>query len=302
MKSLSLILLLVGCAAPAPKPLLKGEAESTKKLMVVGYTAEDLSARSCPQVIPKFLSIDDDLQTAATCAKNNQWNQVFALGNRMSVKDDSQAWGAYYLSLEAEHAKDLARARWMAELAVKKAPDEGLLLYQLGRIQWLMNEKSVAFKTLESAVIKNPWLSEVHALLGQLALLNDENAEARKHFQSVLDRNSKHFLALMGLAMIAIRAKTFAEAEKHLRAAITSHPQSLEARMQLAWAQENLAKSSGDAIATYREVAKLSEAHKLDGKPAFNIISKIQALQSNLAEEMKQKVSERTPTAERKVK
>lgn len=219
--------------APDSKP-------STPAYKVVGYTVEAMSSRSCPSSVSKSASLSDDVKSAAGCVHSGNWHQVEDFGNQMAIQFPNEAWGAYYLSLSAEHNKDWPRARWMAELAVKKSPNEGLTIYQLGRVQWAMNERMTALETLKKAVDKNPTLVEAHVLMGQMALLDESKSAAEKSFLKAVEHDSKNLAALMGLAEIYRLNKNWAEAEKYLRQAVSAHPKNTEARQQLTQIQSIL--------------------------------------------------------------
>lgn len=236
---------LAGCAtSPAPKSGLLSSPDAkaaTASYKVVGYTMAQMSgSKSCPHTVDKSASVLDDIKSAAACVRSDKWHQVEELGNQMAIQYPNDAWGAYFLSLSAEHAKDWPRARWMAELAVKKAPNEGVTLYQLGRVQWAMNERLTAISTLEKAVEKNPTLVEAHVLMGQLALMDNNRSSAEKSFLNAYGLDSGNFVALMGLAEISRQNKHWADAAKYLRQAVSAHPKDTEARDQLAQVQSIL--------------------------------------------------------------
>jgi tetratricopeptide (TPR) repeat protein len=247
MRKLLLILLpltIAGCAsAPGATTSVLNTPDAkptTPSYKVVGYTVEAMSSRSCPSAVSKTASLNDDVKGAAGCVHSNNWHQVEEFGNQMAIQFPNDAWGAYFLSLSAEHNKDWPRARWMAELAVKKAPNEGLTIYQLGRLQWAMSERMTALETLKKAVDKNPSLVEAHVLMGQMALMDDSKSAAEKSFLKAYEYDSKNFAALMGLGEIYRQNKKWTEAEKYLRQAVSAHPKDAEARQQLTQIQSIL--------------------------------------------------------------
>jgi tetratricopeptide (TPR) repeat protein len=308
------ILSLIGCAsAPAPRMAKNADpVEAPKTPAKYAMVAHNLSeyAHSTKCAAPSKVSVYSDwMKVAAACAGVAQWNRVEDLGNKMSIGDSSEPWGSYFLSLAAEGNKDLLRAQWMAELAVKKAPSEGIVLYQLGRIQWAMDDREGAAKTLQSATDKNPTLTEGFVFLGQMALLQDKTSEAQKRFAHAYEQDSKNFGAVMGLADVAVRKNDGPDADKYLHEAVSLRPNSMQAWMGLAQAQEIIVKDNEGALGSYTRIQKLVSSHKLDGTPSIDIASKVHALQTIVAEAkrlekeqaLKQKVSERKPSADGKV-
>ena len=205
MKKILLLnaLLLTSCATNNAQIVDK----SVPKTFIAGYTTDQVSSSSCPTMIAKSATVAEYMKLGTACVKAENWKAVDAVGNFLSMQHSSSAWGPYFLSLHAEHSKDLPRARWMTELAVKKSPNEGLALYQLGRMQWEMDEKTAALETLQKSVSKNPSLCDAHVLLGQIALLGDKNSDANRKFQHAFEQDPKHSGALLGLAEVSLRNK-----------------------------------------------------------------------------------------------
>lgn len=304
MKRLAFItLLLTGCASAPSKENMKPLADvpSVPKMssaLISGYTLSEYSSRSCPTKVSAEAPISEYMKATDACIAHGQWSQVLDLANRMAIRYSSDPWGSYFLSLVAEHSKDLPRARWMAELAVKKSGSEGVTLYQLGRIQWAMGEKRAAFETLKKSADKNPSLVEADVLAGELALKNDANSDALKYFQQALDHDGKHFDALVGMAETEMRKSNWASADAHLRTAIQLRPR--DTHVRIVWAQgfEFIAKDYASALEVYRTIQKLDRDHKLDSPLPLDVAAKVQLLQANVAEEMKKKLSSRTPSAQ----
>lgn len=214
----TLVLALTGCAS-APKAVAPAQAKGKDLEYKVSAKALDEYRSSRCNVVAKTASYPDHVKAAAACAGAGQWSRVDEIGNMMSINNPSEPWGPYFLSVAAEGNRDLSRARWMAELAVKKAPNEGIVLYQLGRIQWLMDEKDAAAATFQKAAEKNPTLNDGNVFLGRMALLQDKTSEATRRFTQVYGRDSSNIGALLGLAELAVRKNNWIEAEKYLRQA-----------------------------------------------------------------------------------
>ena len=148
---LALSLLAVGCAsAPAKKgqPKAAALAVAQKEEVKPAYTEKmtvqkvvELAKMACPRdgawngmewrkVIPM----------ANACVQAKDWRRVDSIGEYLGVHAHLAPWGAYYMSLAAGARKDYPRAIWMMELALKKAPTEGLFHYQMGRTAWVRSQ------------------------------------------------------------------------------------------------------------------------------------------------------------------
>ena len=300
---LGALVTLTSCATAPAKDALKslGGVPAVPRMSsttVAGFTLSEYSSRSCPTKMSEDASVSDEIKAASACMSHGQWNQVTEFGNRMAVHYSSDPWGAYFLSLAAEHSKDWPRARWMAELAVKKSPNEGIVLYQLGRVEWAMGEMHIAYETLKKAADENPTLVEANVLAGQLALKTDSNSDALKYFHHALEHDSKHFEALMGMAEAEMRKSNWTSAEEHLRTAIQLHPRDTHARITWAEGFEFVAKDNAAALEIYRTIQKLDREHKLDSPLTIDVAAKVQILQASVAEELKKKLSSRTPSGQ----
>jgi tetratricopeptide (TPR) repeat protein len=270
-------------------------------MTIAGEKLDEGGSKSCPKSVSKTAGLSDDLKSAAACVRAGQWHMVEEFGNQMAIQFPADPWGAYFLSLSSEHNKDWPRARWMAELAVKKAPGEGLCLYQLGRLQWSMGEKLTALDTLKKAAAQNASLIDANVLMGQIAMLDQRKSDAEKSFLKAYDRDSQNLAALMGLAEVYRLQRNWPSSEKYLRRAISAHPHHLDARLQLAQGLETFAQDMAGALSIYREIQSLDRKKELDGSATFDLNTKIQTLQATVAEQMKRKMSERKPSAEGKV-
>lgn len=283
-------------ANPAPAPTYE------EKVKVVAL--EDLSHKTrCPHDSAyKKENWKTVAMLANACVKAKDWHRVEQLGEHLSVTAHLTPWGAYYLSLAATARKDYPRAQWMLELALKKAPTEGLFHYQLGRIFWEMDNTGDALKELKMAADTNNNLTDAHWIMGQMALKRGDYSEAEKELKIALDQKADHYQALLALASVKAKTSRWDECESTLNRAIRANPRSLKARMALAELQELELKRLTSALETYKEIRRLGATRKLDDRPGMNIDDKIKMIEQSLAQAKEEKkVSSRKPSAEKKV-
>lgn len=234
---------------------------------------------------------------AAACVKIQNWGQVEKLGNQLSIHGRLTPWGPYFLALAAEARRDFPRALWMLELGLKKAPREGILHYQLGRIRWQMGDDVLALQSLHEASNLNPSLTDAHWVDGMLALNAGKLGEAEVAFEKALANQSSHWLALMALAEVKLRGKDFSRAENLLQRALRFNDRSLRARLALAFVQEVELKKFREALGSYQDIKRLSAENKLDATLNMNLEEKIRSVESELAKAEKLKISSRQPAS-----
>lgn len=298
---------IIGCATSAPKV-----ADSKPTWQPTQPTYEEkVSARSLDQV---KASCPGDNQwenlewkkitpLANSCVKAKDWHKVEKMGDWLATHASLTPWGAFYMGLAAEGRKDYPRAIWMFELALKKAPKEGIFHYELGRIHWELGQDAAAVAEMKMASDLSPSLVEAHALMGQLALQRQEISEAERYFQKALSVNSKHLPSILGMASAKINSKDYVKAEEYLGQAVDLNPRASKPRLALAQVQEEHLKKYNDALATYRQIKQMSADRKLDEVIQLNLDEKIRNLEKSASQVNKGgQLTERTPTGERQVR
>lgn len=306
MKRLSLVItpmLLAACAGSPTKKTDENVIKPSYNEKVGATTLQGARAASCPT--GDAYAKEDWRRVVAyanACVKSANWKQVEEIGNHLAKNAPLTPWGPYYMALAAGTRKDYPRARWMLELALKKAPGEGLFHYEMGRLAWETGDDALAIKEMKTASDMNAALTDAHFVCGQIALRRDDFSEARKMFGKALTNDSRHVAALMGAAQVEIKAKDFGKAEDFLGQVIRQNPRSSKARLALAEVQEMHLKKAADALVTYREIKQLAGQRKLDENVRMNLDEKIQALEKSLSQaNQPSQEAARKPTAERTV-
>jgi tetratricopeptide (TPR) repeat protein len=286
-----LMIVSLGCAhevarekseKPAKVDLQKGREFTA---VTIPITVDRLSGfTTCPRQIPKADGMDwkAKLAAAGACVRAGQWTMVESFGIQMAEKDHLAPWGAYLLSLSAENRKDYARAFWMVDLALKKAPGSGLLLYQQARLKWLTKDVTAATAGFKKALELDPRLTEAQALLGELAFQANQLGEAANRFQAALGVDPDHLASLLGQAEVQVRQKDFKAAGSYLERAINAYPRSTRARLRLAQIKETFERNFPEALNAYRTLRTLERERKLDAAVGINLERKIQELKGTI--------------------
>lgn len=295
-----LSLILAGCStAPARQdaPIAK-KIEASYFDKVEGVPLSEARGE-CPKSEAPLAEVSWEkmMPMAAACVKAQDWFRLEQVGNALATRGHRTPWGPYYLSLSAESRKDYPRAIWMLELAIKKAPKEGILHYQLGRIHWLQGNDIVALKNLKQASELNPSLTDAHFISGVVALNSDKLGEAESALKLALRNDSRHFPATMAMADLKMKAKDWEGAVSFLERAISLNSRSQKARVALATVQETQLKRLDAALSTYRDLKRLNASNKLDAPLGFSVEDKIKSLEGMMVQAVKQKqVSSRKPS------
>jgi tetratricopeptide (TPR) repeat protein len=275
------IVALAGCASSPSKTGDQPAPTYTEK--VSAGSLDFVKASNCPHdSMWEKLEWKKITALANACVKAKDWNRVEKMGNFLATHAYLTPWGAYYLSLSAANRKDYQRATWMLELALKKAPSEGLFHYQLGRLHWEQGDDALALKSLKTAADLNPSLTDAHWIMGQVALQRGDTGEAERYLKKALSNDPQHWSALMSMAALKNRTKDWQDSADYLQKAINVNPRSSKARLALAQVQEMQLKRLADALQTYRDLRRLNSDHKLDEGVHFNIDEKIKNIESNL--------------------
>lgn len=282
-----IVLGAVGCAHQTPKSGTTAEVVNPKLGMEFTAQVKPQMMRTmdrsgvCPRqaTAVKGQSWRALLASANACVQTGNWKMLELVGTEMAQIQHLSPWGPYYLSLAAESRKEYPRALWMAELALKKAPASGLLVFQQGRIHWLMRDQTTALKSFQRATELEPRLSDAHLVLGQMALVNGDLNEAGKRFQAAIAAESNYVPALLGLGEVRLKKNDIKGASEVLAQAVFSQPSSYRARLRHAQVLESYEKNFPEALNAYRRLRSLERERKLDAAVDFNLENKIRELE-----------------------
>lgn len=271
-------LTLISCASTGGGPE-KRKGPSPYSASFSGETVTPLEPQKCATDDAYMKQTWKGLvATAANCVRAKNFFQVERVANHLAKIEPNSHWGAYFLSLAAESRKDYPRALWMAELALKKAPEDGILLFQRARLNWLADNKAAAIPDLKEAVKRNPSITEAHLLLGQIQFTMDEMSNARKSFQTVLSQDSKRGEALFGMGEVAFKQNNLEESYDYHKRASQIDPSLGVSFMRLAQIQEIHYKDLKASLEAYKDLQRRVSLNRVQGDLPMDVSEKVKSL------------------------
>jgi tetratricopeptide (TPR) repeat protein len=277
-----LILSAAGCSsAPVQKTATESEKVYSRSVSSVGLAY--VQATSCPKAIKPDAYTRTDWKElvgiANACVKSDRWSHVEILAEMISVREPKAPWGAYYWAIAAEHKHDQARALWMIDLALKKAPDLGILHFQKGRLLWGDKLYNQAMEELLKAVQADGNLSEAHVFLGQIYFRDQEYAKATQHFYTVLKARPNDPIALSGLAESRLQSGDTMGAIEAIKRAVSAYPDRIEFAMREAYIFETVVGDKAQALQAYRNAMNVISNKRIRGPIAITVEKKISELE-----------------------
>ncbi|HEX4922669.1 MAG TPA: tetratricopeptide repeat protein [Bdellovibrionales bacterium] len=281
---ISAVSLLQACAtAPADKKTAQAPAKVYSR-SVASMGLNQVQASSCPKTMKsqEFYAKSDWKELiglANACVKGERWAHVEAFAEMLSIRDPKAPWGAYYWALAAEYRNDMARALWMIELAVKKAPDVGILHFQKGRLLWKEDSHSPAMEALVKAVQLDGSLTEAHVFLGQIYFRDQEYAKSTQHFYTALQSRPSDPIALSGLAESRLQAGDTSGAIEAMKRASLAYPDRYEFPLREAYIFETVLGDKVQALQAYKTAMGIISSKRIKGATVSTVEKKIAELE-----------------------
>lgn len=253
---IGICLSLFGCGTTQTKDKKEAILAPTEKIQKVPAVSMDVSQAKqglCQKAGTdlKGRKLKELVSIANSCVRSEEWARLEEIGFTINKTDPFQPWGSYFLSLAAEAQGDLAKAKWMVELGLKKNSSYGILYYQKGRLLWIDKMYSQGIQMVRKAIEMDPGLMEGHLFLGQVYFRDQEFEKASEHYYAVLKANPSHFLALSGLAESRRYRGDFSGSMEVLNRAIDYHPDAAEFRWRQAQIYESNLNDKVNALNSY---------------------------------------------------
>jgi tetratricopeptide (TPR) repeat protein len=281
-----LTLFISGCGSAPVKPSNTEAQAKIYSRSVASIGLPFVQAGQCPKTqkpMESFAKSDwkELVEIANGCVKAAKWSQVDILADTLSQREPKAPWGAYYWALSAEQKGDQARAFWMIDLALKKAPDLGILYFERGRLLWKENSFGPAMEALLKAVQLDGNLSEAHVFLGQIYFRDQDYSKATQHFYIVLKSRPTDPIALSGLAESRLQAGDTNGAIEAIKRAVSAYPDRIEFALREAYIFETVVGDKTQALQAYRSARGVAISKKIKGSVALNIEKKIAELEKS---------------------
>lgn len=303
---LGLILTLLGCAS---KPNFNEESQIADPKKSFEYIKDvgsrslrvDLKKESCPSAVSK---LKDDWKLVINqingCVAEQKWTQVEEYGNWLSTQMALSPWGPYFLSLAAENRQEFPRAYWMIELALKKTPQSGILVYQKARLHWLTGDRTKAISEFNKAIEFDRGIVDAHVLLAQILMEQQDSKKAAGHLQEAIKVEPKYIPALFALAEIRFLEKDSKSVIELARKVISLQPSHAKARVLEALAYQTLDKNWQEALLAFKKIKSLESEKKLDVATGLDIDVKIKEIEKELQQAEADKKGQGRQPAENK--
>lgn len=263
MKTLFSVLLLAtvgGCTvAPTKVDVADQLQEKAKvyKISVRSVTESDVKPGQCYRLLTKVKAQwnwKEAVETANSCMRVKDYQHVEEVGNELAVREPAAAWGPYFLGLAARESGNLERALWMAELALKRAPEVGVLHYLKAQILWTKKDFKLAVNEFEVAVENDDTNLPAQLFLGQVYFRDQNFSQASKHFNAVLKIDSHQAVALAGLAESQLRENNPQGAVESYARLADAYPHDGQYLSRLGEIYESVLNDVPNALAAYHQL------------------------------------------------
>jgi tetratricopeptide (TPR) repeat protein len=292
----------VGCSStPTRSTTSQVNPAEVKKYTqsMVALQADNASHLACPANVAAKAPWTTWASAANACVKVGNWVKVEEYGNELAKREYNAPWGAYYLSLAATERGDLLRARWMLDLAIKKAPSIGLFQYQLARLYYLNHDTGAAVTAFMKSVEMDSGLYEANLFLGQIYTRDQDWDRAIPQFDATLRIDPRNAQALVARAECYVQKNDGRHAEQSYQSAVGAYPDEMTYRLRLAYIQEKMNNDPEQALSTYREMQAKLDVQPVAGLSA-TVREKIKALEMTVQKtETKKPQTDRTMASQK---
>ncbi len=282
--SVLVAILMVGCSSVPTQQTKKAPQSRSYASELKSVSVEKLAYDYCPQSgkIQGESKWKKLVEYANGCVTKQQWINLEMIGDRLNQVDPDSPWGSYFLSVASENKGFKERALWMIDLALKKAPDMGILRYQKGRILWALEFYKESVVEIKKSVSLDKSIKDAYVFLGQIYLRELNFSESVKSFESALMMDSRDKDSLVGITSCYVELEKASDALAYTTKGISLYPRVLEFRLHEAFIYENMIRQNEVALIKYKEIKSLLAQRKLDGIVPFDLDTKIKNLETTV--------------------
>lgn len=284
--------LLFGCVSTGPH-IVEDKSEYTKKVKPQSLVLKKKNRAHCPDQlvdlpIKKWSQV---LDLANSCVKSGNWENVEKLAKHLSLKESDSPWGSYYMSIFMLEKHRMDHAEWLANLAIKKAPEFGMLYFQRARVLWEKGEKELAFEDAHKALSLDDRILAAHQFLGEMYLRDLAYQKASEHLQKVYDSSFQSPPVVLGLAESRYELRQYELAAPLVKQALDIKQRDVRLYYMLATSLETIPEKLEDTIDAYTDLRMLIQNKKTDVVSMAQVESRLQDLKKKLDEQKQRQVS-----------
>ncbi len=273
--------------APVKKQALVGDSKLMEtareyKRTVQSVPEVQLQGASCTNAataVKTHWDWKEAVVAADSCLKARDLKRAEDIGKELSIREPSAPWGPYFLASVARDRKELERALWMSELAMKRAPEVGVVHYLKGQILWNKKEYAAAVYCFEKSTEMDPTLIPAHLFLGKIYFRDQEYSNASRHFYAVLKIDPKHPVALTGLAESQLHDKNTRGALEAYQRLADAYPTDGQYLSRVAEIYEQGLNDIPQALITYKILKTQIQMSRIQKNVDTQIDSKIKELE-----------------------
>jgi hypothetical protein len=220
---------------------------------------ESLNERGSSVQCPSTPSEKTDtlVEQTSQCTQAKNWKKVEEYGRLLAANASESGWGAYFLSLSAEHTGQLDRAVWMADLAIKKEPGRAIFYYQKARVLGLVGDEAGQQKALELGFSQEPDIAPFMLLAAKKSYANGDCAKLI-HLGTTKSLAKTGTGAVLTAECLAIEGR-LGEAHAILDSFLKQSPNHAEVLIQKARIEETFAANFTGAVELYRQVQRSTQ-------------------------------------------
>lgn len=251
----------------------------TKAKDIEVLSMQDWSNTNCSKIKANYAyKMKEIIQNASSCVKKDDFNTLMSWAKLAGELYPKEPWNNYYLSIYHEKKNELGKSRWHIEQATLKAPNIGLLYYQLARLDWREENYVDCFNHLKKSLEFDNTNSDAHLFIAQIYFRDQDFPTASKHFYSVLNLDSKNEIAIYGLAESRAQMQDYKASVEMFDKLINIQSQKIEYFVRRANITEKNLKNIDLALKYYREIDDKYKRGSLKGNLNFDLKSKIEEL------------------------